>query len=153
MKDNIKIEETFCIDELLDELFDYVKKELQKKGKSHINVELLKYTDVEKLSICANRKLLLQIFRCLLDNVVKLTDRGHIFFGYHVGSYNKIRFLIEDTGIGVYNDSDLELSIAQGLVEQLGGKIEILPTKESGMSINFDVNCYISENFVSLPLE
>ncbi|MDR2147742.1 MAG: HAMP domain-containing histidine kinase [Tannerella sp.] len=145
MNNQDQTKEIFCIDDLLEEMYAYVSQELQKRGKSHVKVEILKYnyTDFEKVSVRTNRLRLQQIFTNLLDNVAKVTDRGYIFFGYHTGGDNIISFFVDDTGIGIYNDSDLELSIAQGLVQQMGGKISIEPCYDAGQAIKFDINCEI----------
>jgi len=142
---NLKTDEIFCIDEMMDELYIYVKNELEKRGRQHVNVEILKYTDLDKCLVRTNRQRLWQIFTNLLDNVAKVTDRGYIFFGYHTGIEGTVRFFIEDTGMGIYIDSDLELSIAQGLVQQMGGKITVEPEKEAGMAIRFNINCKLVE--------
>ena len=141
--------ETFCIDDLMDEMLIFVKKELQKRGKSKVKSEILKYSNIEKCWVHTDRKLLRDVFFHLLDISVKLTDRGCICFGYHTGVSNIINFLIEDTGTGIYNDSGYELSIAQGLVEQLGGNMEVEFVEDVGMSVDFNMisqPCEIFEN-------
>ena len=142
---NLKPEETFCIDDLMDELYNYVKKELQNRGKSHIGVEILKFSDIENCRVRTNRLRLRQIFNCLLDNMISLIDRGYIFFGYHTGIDNIVSFIVDDTGMGIYKDTDFDLSIARGLVEQMGGKIRIEPTYDAGTAIKFDINCEVVE--------
>ncbi len=104
----------------------------------------------EKLShlptgIHADEKRLRQILINLLSNAIKFTDKGGVSFkiGYH---NNRIRFQIEDTGIGIAeNDIDkiftpfqqvgdqsvqtegtgLGLSITKKLTEIMGGKLNV----------------------------
>ena len=143
---NIKVE-MFCLDELMDELYNYTKKELQNRGKSNVGVEIIKYADLEKCYVQTDSLRLRQIFTSLLDNAIKFTDMGYIFFGYHMSINNHFSFFVDDTGTGIYNDADLDLSIAQGLVQLLGGKMEIRPSEDAGISINFSIICQHFENF------
>ena len=137
--------ETFCMDELMDELYNYVKNELKIKGRTNVGIELCKFSDYEKCWVHTVRERLRQIFCNLLDNAVKQTDRGYIFYGFHTSVSNNMNFFVDDTGTGIYNDDCFELTIAQGLVEQMGGKIEVRPTKEAGKSVNFNIVCYPCE--------
>ena len=137
---NLKIEK-FCIDDLMDELYHYTKKELQNRGKLNVGVEILKYSDDEKCWVQTDRLRLRQIFTSLLDKAIKFTDMGYIFFGYHKSINNHFRFFVDDTGTGIYNDADLDLSIARGLVQMMGGKMEIRPSNDAGISVNFNIVC------------
>jgi PAS domain S-box-containing protein len=84
------------------------------------------------------------IFTNLLDNAIKFTKRGHIYFGY-VKKRDFLEFYVKDTGIGIekaqhkiiferfrqvseslsrdYEGAGLGLSISKAYVEMLGGKI------------------------------
>jgi signal transduction histidine kinase len=143
---NLKMEK-FCIDDLMEELYIFVKKELQNFGKQHVGVKNFNYPGIEKCWVYSDRERLRQIFCNLLDNAVKFTDKGYIFFGYHISASNHINFFVDDTGIGTYNDTDLVMSIAQGLVQQFGGKIDVRETKDAGMSVNFKIACQLCEEF------
>lgn len=139
--------ETFCLDELMDEMYQYARTELKKKGRSDVDVEILKYSRYEKCWLHADRVKLKQIFTNLLDIAVKYTDRGCIFIGYHTSVGNNINFFVEDTGMGICNDNDIELSIAQGLIQMLGGSMEIRPAEEAGTAVNFNIVCTPCEFF------
>jgi len=111
----------------------------------------------EKLShlpegIHADEKRLRQILINLLGNAFKFTKEGGVSFkvGYH---NNKIRFQIEDTGVGIAEDeiqyifqpfkqvgdqknraegTGLGLSITKKLVEMMGGKLHVESTLGKG---------------------
>jgi len=139
--------ETFCLDDLMDEMYIFVKTELQKKGKANVGVEILKYSSLQKCWVHTDRVRLKQIFQNLLDNAVIQTDRGYIFFGYHTTATNIISFFVDDTGIGMYNDYKLGLSIAEGLVQQMGGEMEVRPADDAGVSVHFNIVCQPCEIF------
>jgi len=139
--------ETFCLDDLIDELYIFVKQELQKSGKTNVGVEVCKYSNIKKCWVSTDRTRLRQIFRNLLDNAVQLTDRGYIFFGYHTSVNNNINFFVDDTGVGIYSDTNLGLSIAEGLVQQMGGKMEVKPAEDAGTSVHFNIICTPVEFF------
>ncbi|HMA62340.1 MAG TPA: ATP-binding protein, partial [bacterium] len=101
-----------------------------------------------------------QIYSKVLDNALKFTKAGFVEFGY---TYNEqqeyIEFYVKDTGIGVPEDLKssifkrfrqgdygmnrkfeglgLGLSIAEGLVNQLGGNIEVDSQVNKGTTVTF----------------
>ena len=141
--------ETFCLNEFKEEMKIYAEQELEKAGKSHVNVEIFKDYYVEKYWIHTDRKCLRQTFTILLDNAIKHTDTGYILFDFHISIIspvrNNVRFFVDDTGNGIYDENDPNLSIAQGLIEQMGGEMKIHPAGEAGTSIKFDIMCYPCE--------
>ena len=139
-------EEKFCIDDLMDELYTYVTQKLQNKGKSNVGVEIIKYSDAEKYWICTDRERLRQIFVNLLDNAVKFTNVGGIFFGYHTSVGDNMNFFVDDTSDGFINDADLDITIAQGLVKLMGGEMEVRPAEDAGISVNFNITCEKIDN-------
>jgi len=109
------------------------------------------YTDSELFS-----KILYQ----LIDNAVKFTHVGTITVGYQIYK-NEVHFFVSDTGIGIslenqvqifdsfiqedgqitrrYEGSGLGLSIAQGLVNLLEGKIWLKSEKGKGSTFYFSL--------------
>jgi signal transduction histidine kinase len=124
---------------------------------------LVMNSDVEKLR---------KIISHLLDNAFKFTQKGTIRFGYEVKDV-EIEFFVSDTGTGIkpealgiifnafrqadvsstrgYEGSGLGLTIANGLVELLGGTIRI--DTERGKGSTFYFTLPFSENpVISLPI-
>jgi len=136
--------ETFCLNELMEEMKIYAEQELKKYGRSNVQVEFFKDYNAKNW-VHTNRKCLKQILSILLDNAVKNTDRGAILFDYQLPIFFPVRknvnFFVDDTGNGIYNEDDMNVSIARGLVQQLGGALEVRPTSEAGTSVKFNIIC------------
>jgi signal transduction histidine kinase len=146
-------QETFCLNELKEEMKIYAEQELAKIGRSHVKVEIFRDFYQEKFWVHTDRKRLRQILAILLDNAVKHTDTGYILFDFHISFFspvsNQLRFFVDDTGYGVFNKNDLNYPIAQGLVQQMGGEMEVRPAGEAGSSVSFYIECVpfdVSEN-------
>ncbi|WP_419192655.1 response regulator [Kolteria novifilia] len=106
-----------------------------------------------------------QVLINLVGNAVKFTERGHVYF--HVESFengadrSKLRFSVEDTGIGMtdatmsrlfqrfeqgntsttrrYGGTGLGLAISRRLVEMMGGTIEVASCVDRGSRFWFEV--------------
>ena len=137
--------ETFCLNEFKEEMKIYAEQQLEKAGRSHVHVEIFKDWYFKKFWVHTDRKCLRQIFTILLDNAVKHTDRGSILFDFVIISIspfqNRVSFFIDDTGSGIYNKNDLNYPIAEGLIKKLGGKMEITPSNDAGISVTFNIVC------------
>ena len=136
--------ETFCLNELMKEMKIYTEKELEKTGRSNVRVEIFKDYNSRNW-VHTDRKCLKQILSILLDNAVKQTHRGAIFFDYQLpllfSVRNNINFFVDDTGNGIHSENDLNLSIVRGLIQQLGGEMEVRPTDDAGTSVSFNIVC------------
>lgn len=129
------------INELLSEL------ELQFASQAKtLNLEftLEKPISDEHAVIATDRSKLTRIITNLLTNALKFTHNGFVKFGYEL-NHGELIFFVEDSGIGIsldhheqifgsfqqadlsisrkYGGTGLGLTISQGLVEILGGKI------------------------------
>ncbi len=125
---------------------------------SHINLDALRLS---------------QVLNNLLSNALKFTNDGQIRFMVNVLNVDthhvKIRFMVQDTGIGVapdkrklifgrftqadestsktYGGAGLGLSISKLLIEQMGGSLEFESLNPCGSAFYFDITCgYRREN-------
>jgi signal transduction histidine kinase len=141
-KDKSEQPEAFCLDDFMDEMYTYVEHELKIRGRENVGIEIFDFTHFKKCWAHIDREKLRQIFEILLSYAAKNTDRGYIFFGFHTSaSGDNINFIVDDTSVGIYNHKDLDLAIAKGLVETMGGKFKIEATVEAGISIRFNIKC------------
>jgi signal transduction histidine kinase/FixJ family two-component response regulator len=129
------------------------------------------YRPSEKLpsSLHADQKRLRQVLLNLLGNAIKFTDRGDVTFNVEVISYSqqerlpiaKIRFQIEDTGIGISQEhlekiflpfeqvssanqhgdgTGLGLAISQKIVAMMGSTIQVQSQPLQGSLFWFEVD-------------
>jgi len=107
-----------------------------------------------------------QIFKKLIENAVKFTEKGTIIIGNeYAKTDNRIIFFVKDSGIGI-SDSDRNqmfekfryhtrkdgsnlgfgLAVCKGIVEELNGEIWIESFKEGGTQVFFKLDFEIPEN-------
>jgi two-component system sensor histidine kinase/response regulator len=116
--------------------------------------------NLEDKYLYSDRELLFKILKHLMDNAVKFTLDGTITLGFDK-TVNEFVFFVKDTGVGISDDGKalifksfmqednsytrgyegcgLGLSIANGLVELLGGKIWVESEKEHGSNFFFSI--------------
>lgn len=146
----------FNLNVLLDRLFTMYQKEILVSRKDHLILLLEKDLEADKSYILSDDMRLEQILINLIGNALKFTQTGYIKFGYRTESENLI-FFVEDTGKGIaknkqhiiferfrqeeedhtrkYGGSGLGLTISNGLVELLGGRMWM--TSEEGIGSTF----------------
>jgi hypothetical protein len=112
----------------------------------------------EKISICSDSEILRKIISHLLNNAIKFTEKGSIEYGYSIHK-KELEFFVKDTGIGIGKESlknvfehfvkedrgplkmtegsGLGLSISEGMVRLLGGKIWVESERGKGSSFFF----------------
>jgi len=148
--------ETFCIDELMDELYIYTMRQLQNHDKLDVGVEILNHSDFEKCRIFADRMCLRQILVLLLIHAVKSTESGCIFLGFQTVKTNRIKFYVEDMGDyipenqlqqifrqskhNVQYDKHPELFVSRELIQLMGGKLNI-KSSGTGAIFSFSFAC------------
>ncbi|MBO3461594.1 ATP-binding protein [Aetokthonos hydrillicola Thurmond2011] len=161
----------------LDNLADIIHMRCQEKNIEFEHQILGDLPTLVKGDTTRLRQLLLN----LLSNAVKFTNKGKVIFkvGYvanfsavqidrtstSVANQDKIRFYIEDTGIGIPEErladiftpfytikaessqegTGLGLSISQNLAEQMGSQIQVKSTLGKGSTFWFDLNFSVLE--------
>ena len=143
---------------------------LRKTGKNNIAVKLEYLLNKEDTIIESDEIKLDQILNHLLNNAIKFTESGSIIIGCEKVIENNevfIRFYIQDTGIGIpqnkldvifnsfrqadesltrkFEGSGVGLSISKGLIELLGGKINVETEFGKGSEFSFTIPATILE--------
>ena len=105
-----------------------------------------------------------QVLINLVGNAIKFTEKGHVYLKVEFSKFdNKIRFIIEDTGIGIpedqhekiftafsqadatttrkYGGTGLGLNLSKDLVEKMGGELtlESMPDTGSIFTVTIDI--------------
>lgn len=152
----------FEIYPLIQETFLYY--ELKKNKKDSTNALKFSYSypnELKPMIVHLDKHRLKQILNNLLDNAFKFTKEGEIQFGCQLQSDSDLLFWIKDSGIGIskdkqsiifdrfrqvddklttreYGGAGLGLSIVQGLVKLMNGKIWV--ESEPGVGSTFYVS-------------
>ncbi|MBI9073553.1 MAG: response regulator [Melioribacteraceae bacterium] len=122
--------------------------------------------------VVGDKLLLTQVILNLLNNAIKYTNKGKVFF--RVGNHDdSIRFQVEDTGIGIPEEfkeeifipysqvgskyhsegSGLGLSICKRLIEIMGGELKMKSLSRVGTLFWFDLKLPFIEIQDELPFE
>ena len=146
----------FLFQHFLQEVVDIINISAQQKGIHLISdfqsdLPLVTRTDERRLR---------QVLINLLGNAVKFTEKGFVKFTVSQNSANKIRFQIEDSGIGIaandldkifeafkqvgsnqkkYEGTGLGLPLSKKLVEMMGGSLQVTSTLGKGSIFWFDL--------------
>ena len=149
----VKYEE--CDPEVLfQDLYEMFISQQKRLKKEHITLEYKLECDKCQHTFITDVVKLRQILINLIGNSLKFTDVGYVRFGCRQESPDFLTFYIEDTGPGIppdkqnivferfvqisphpnrlYGGTGLGLSIVRGLVDLLGGKIELKSVPEVG---------------------
>ncbi|MCF8218223.1 MAG: PAS domain S-box protein [Bacteroidales bacterium] len=153
---NVKFKyENFDVNTLVDELYASLVPKAEEKNtafvvkKANAGSPAMFFTDREKLHT---------VLKQLLQNAIKFTDNGRVYFGYSWQNGN-IEFFIRDTGVGIAHDKlksvfdrfiqadrslsreyeglGLGLAISKAYVEKLGGKIDVKSKINEGTHFYF----------------
>lgn len=146
-----------CINELLDELFDYHKASAIERN---LKLTLIKSLENYKSCILTDEQKLRQVLNNIISNAIKFTQHGTIEIGY-VFRQTDIEFFVKDTGMGIpeeifdlifqrfnqpkrsfqkqYSGTGLGLSISKAYVELMGGKIWLESKPGKGSTFYFSL--------------
>ena len=129
---------------------------------NHLKIEYIVDTPIQSsnLALFSDKELIRKILLKLLDNAIKFTSRGSISCGYKVLD-ESIEFFVKDTGKGIaqekidmifkmfsqeessmtrgYEGSGLGLTISKGLLNLLGGEIQVSSVKGIGSNFSFRI--------------
>ncbi|MBD2083409.1 MASE1 domain-containing protein [Coleofasciculus sp. FACHB-542] len=127
------------------------------------------------IAIATDEKRLRQVLLNLLGNAIKFTDAGSVTFRVEVTenpqqpAFAKLRFAVEDTGIGMLPEqleqiflpfeqvgdtkrqaegTGLGLAIAKKIVELMGGDIYVKSLPKVGSTFEFEIECAFSTNSI-----
>jgi PAS domain S-box-containing protein len=121
-------------------------------------------------AVVADARRLRQVLMNLLGNAVKFTDEGEVRFGvepttYATGSV-RLRFYVQDTGIGIPESDQqrifepfeqsgdlrrrgqgtgLGLTLSHQLVQQMGGRLDVVSQLGRGSTFSFELTVPVSE--------
>lgn len=113
------------------------------KYKIKNGVDLIVDSPHKSCIVFMDKQKLTQILKEIVENSIKFTNSGHIKFGYEIIGKDKIKFYIEDTGIGVKEKNisrvfdrfekldsfehgpGLGLAIIKALLDNLGAKYSL----------------------------
>lgn len=160
---NIKKEDT-DLNSLLQNVHQIAKAEQQKTKKNHLDLSLIIPSEYKELVITTDSSKLKQVLLNLLKNALKFTHNGHVNYGFIIENLEnnpRIKFYVEDTGIGiskdkqefiydafrqvdetktkVYGGTGIGLSISKKLTEILGGEIWIESEEGKGSTFYFTI--------------
>lgn len=139
---------------LFKDLYEIFKSQQKRLGKDHIELDYKLECEKCQHRFITDAVKLRQILVNIIGNSLKFTDVGYVRFGCRQDSPDFLTFYIEDTGPGIppdkqnivferfvqisphpnrlYGGTGLGLSIVMGLVDLLGGKIELKSVPEVG---------------------
>jgi len=159
----LDLEETeFSIREMLDKVFKIINVFAQNKD---INLVVEMTPDIPDVLI-GDQLRIRQILTNLLNNAVKFTDKGTVWLRIElidlVEEQIRLRFCVEDTGVGIakekqellfekytqaeasttrkHGGTGLGLNIARMLVDLMGGKINLKSEQGKGSRFFFTIN-------------
>lgn len=154
----------FQLEQLLADLHVTFEAERIKNKKYDIELILSEPEGIGRKAMYADPYRLKQVLSNLLNNAMKFTDSGEITFGYSLLPGQKLRFFVEDTGIGIasenleaifhrffkleddinrlYRGTGLGLAICKQIVEMMGGDLSVQSKLTKGSRFFFDLALY-----------
>ena len=154
----------FQLEQLLADLHVTFEAERIKNKKYDIELILAEPEGIGRKAMYADPYRLKQVLSNLLNNAMKFTDSGEITFGYSLLPGQKLRFFVEDTGIGIasenleaifhrffkleddinrlYRGTGLGLAICKQIVEMMGGDLSVQSKLTKGSRFFFDLALY-----------
>lgn len=146
----------FNLTPLIDTISEEARKSIEANFKG--NIQLIKKVPEIPSRLYTDRHRLSQVLNYLISNAVKFTDNGEIEIGYYADGED-VNIYVRDTGIGIakanhkkiferfakinedknrlYGGTGIGLTISKGLIELMGGSIEV--ESELGQGAKFTI--------------
>ncbi len=160
------VEKEFDLNLLLDEIYNSF---LITEINPAVKLRLVK-DETCPVKVIADPQKLKQVLTNLIDNAIKFTEKGFVEFGYSVQE-NIVSFYVKDTGIGIhpsnskiiferfrqaeenhttrkYGGTGLGLSIVKGIVEAMGGTLNLQSSLGNGSIFSFTIPLQLLEKQV-----
>jgi len=141
------------------DLYDQFKLKASEYEDGKLEFKYQTFLDDDNCTIKTDKVRLTQIISNLIQNAFKFTKQGSIEFGYLLEDEKTLKLYVSDTGIGIkkeelkiifkrfgqslstnkalYGGAGLGLSISEGLVTLLGGKMWVESTYQKGATFYF----------------
>jgi CheY-like chemotaxis protein len=150
---------------MLQYIFNNTANQYKKIKDGTIQLLLKEPHDNKECIVNTDESIIIYIFKYLLHNAVKHTNKGYIKFGYHQKTKDQITFFVKDTGKGVpqeitrhlfnnlLNDetqinkhnTDAGLTICKQLISTLKGNVYFESEPEKGATFYFSIPCQTSK--------
>ncbi|MGM0496605.1 MAG: PAS domain-containing hybrid sensor histidine kinase/response regulator [Bacteroidota bacterium] len=152
--------QTFSLNNLIDDLIADTNIKIENTNEN-ITCKSHKSFDEGNDFIVSDHEKIKQVYDILINNALKFTNEGTIEVGYKVNNSEYLDFYVSDTGVGIpyeskelvferfrqvdqsitrqYEGLGLGLSIASGLVKQLGGNIDFESELNAGTTFTFTI--------------
>jgi len=155
--------------QILDDLYVIFNEEKQRLNKDPIKLIKSFESHDKNFIIKTDEIRLKQVLGNLLSNALKFTENGEICFGYALTeNANHLRFFVRDSGLGIpesmqnlifsrykqtdegakikYNGAGLGLAISRGIVELMGGRLELISGSKKGSEFYFTLPVIMNNN-------
>ncbi|HPR30459.1 MAG TPA: ATP-binding protein [Prolixibacteraceae bacterium] len=149
----------FNLNPLFDAVCDHAEKILISENKPEIKLIRTKASE-NGVRVLSDRHRLNQVLNHLISNAVKFTDKGEIEIGYEILE-KQVSLFVRDTGIGIpkdkmgvifdrftkvnndknrlYGGTGIGLTISKGLMELMGGSIEVESKEGKGSTFRLTI--------------
>jgi signal transduction histidine kinase len=156
--------DVFNFNQMLDQIYENISNHEFLKNKPAIRLLAEKTLSDKSMQLISDKKRLIQVFENLIQNAIKFSYKGDIIFGYKLKD-TYLECYVKDNGIGIsvedqkviferfrqvhgtlnreFGGAGIGLSISQGIIELLDGKIWVESQLDVGSTFYFTIPYYI----------